>query len=219
MEHSSPESSAHDDHHASSPSAQGGAHHPPSQAAACPVTPRRDTGSNLHSCIVDYNHQPFVVTWWGFLDYPDLTKFPDLADGAAVRPVPLSPTLAAVWADSSPLAFGCCASVRLAQRPSPEALRRRGHPGYSHTRFPVIKLPHPDEPRARDLLEREFGVLRRLGGRGLPVPAVDPRPILDGGRVQGYRMEELQKLERGEYNPPRGASKLVIQLLSKGSTQ
>jgi serine/threonine protein kinase len=37
-----------------------------------------------------------------------------------------------------------------------------------------------------------------LKGLGLPIPDIDPQPIVDGGRIHGYRMGLLAKLERCE---------------------
>ena len=145
-----------------------------------PITPPQDAGCSDYRCIVDHGRKPFTITWQGSPQYPDLRNFPAL-DRVQVSPVPLSPALAAIWTDSELLDYGSHASIRALE----------------HSRFPILKLAHPDK-QSLALIEHEFNVLTELKSLDLPVPEIAPQPILDGGRICGYRMKALAKLKPSE---------------------
>jgi serine/threonine protein kinase len=145
-----------------------------------PITPPQDAGGSDYRCIVEYGRKAFSITWQGSPQYPDLRKFPAL-DGVEVSPVLLSPALAAIWTDSELLDYGSHASIRASE----------------HSRFPILKLAHPDA-QSLALIEHEFNVLTDLKSLDLPVPEIDTQPIVDGGRICGYRMKRLAKLKPSE---------------------
>ncbi|XMA11692.1 hypothetical protein WAI453_004483 [Rhynchosporium graminicola] len=153
-----------------------------SQAAkAMPISPPEGTGvGGLYRCIVDYNHQPFSITWSGSQEYPDLESFPSLKN-AELLSVQQSSEAAAVWKNSELLDYGTHASIRITE----------------HGSFPVLKLAHSDEVSMK-LIQYEFDILAKLTEQGLPVVDYDHEPILENGVVCGYRMEKLSKIEASE---------------------
>jgi hypothetical protein len=145
-----------------------------------PITPPQDAGGSDYRCIVDHGRKPFSVTWRGSPQYPDLCNCPTL-DCVEVSPVPLSPALATIWADSELLDYGSHASVRVSE----------------HTHFPILKLAHPDA-QSFALIKDDFNVLADLKLLGLPIPEIDTQPIADGGRICSYQMKMLVKLKPAE---------------------
>jgi RIO-like serine/threonine protein kinase len=63
--------------------------------------------------------------------------------------------------------------------------------------YPIIKLAHPDA-ESLALLQYEYKVLHRLALFDLPTPSFSDEPILECGKIRGYRMKELHKLEHDE---------------------
>lgn len=159
---------------------------PPTQnLQACeakPITPPQSAGvRGSYQCIVDYSHEPFLVTWSGSPEYPDLTKFPVLHNRIDVSSVHQSSAIAAIWRDSDVIDYGSYSSIRITK----------------HDRFPILKLAHSDELSIK-LIQHEFNMLAKLTKLGLPVVEFDQQPILDNGIVCGYKMEKLSKLESSE---------------------
>jgi hypothetical protein len=150
---------------------------------AKPITPPRDTGvRGWHKCIVEHRHEPFSITWPGSPEYPDLTKFP-LVENVDIFAVRQSPQMATVWRDSVLVDYGSHASIRAAK----------------HSRFPLLKLAHPQDEQSLELVQHEFSLLAGLASLDLPVVKVDQQPIIDNGAVCGYRMERLSRLDLAEF--------------------
>lgn len=146
-----------------------------------PITPPQKSQSRgFYQCVVDHKHKPFLITWSGSSDYPDLASFPDLKN-VDVRGIPQSPNIATIWRQSSLLDYGSHASIRVSEH----------HP------YPIIKLAHSSD-LSLNLIQHEFCILSDLSDLGLPVAKFDRRPILDNGVVSGYQMQKLFKLEFSE---------------------
>ncbi|AEO60715.1 hypothetical protein MYCTH_2316220 [Thermothelomyces thermophilus ATCC 42464] len=167
---------------------------------AWPITPPQDAGDgDLFRCIVDHGRNPFSIVWQGSPEYPDLSNFPAL-DRVEVFPLPLSPALAAIWRNSALLDYGSYASIRASE----------------HSRFPILKLAHPDT-QSLELIEHEFNILTDLQSLGLPVPEIDTQPIVDGGRICGYRMKALSKLKQYElHHRQHDIQRVLLRLHSAG---
>jgi hypothetical protein len=148
---------------------------------AKPITPPQRAGiRGSYRCIVDYNHQPFSITWSGSPEYPDLTTFPFLKN-VEISPVHQSYEIAAIWKDSTSLDYGSHASVRITE----------------HHRFPILKLAHSDDQSIK-LIQHEFAILVEIAKLGLPVVEIDQQPVLDNGIACGYRMKKLSRLDPSE---------------------
>jgi hypothetical protein len=161
-----------------------------------PITPPQSAGlRGLYRCIVDYNHQPFSITWSGPPEYPDLTTFPFLKN-VEVSSVHQSHEIAAIWKDSTILDYGSHASIRITE----------------HHRFPILKLAHPDDLSIK-LIQHEFDILLELAKLGLPVVEIDQQPILDNGIACGYRMIKLSKLELSELQSRADDIKQILDRL------
>ncbi|KAI0873037.1 hypothetical protein GGS24DRAFT_410957 [Hypoxylon argillaceum] len=157
----------------------------PSDTNGCyeakPLTPPQSTGSReSYYCILDYRHKPFTITWRGPPEYPDLIGFPALKN-VEVASIDQSISIAAIWRDSILLDYGTYASIRTTKQ----------------FRFSILKLAHPDK-HSIELIQHEFRILEVLSKLGLPIPDVDPQPILDHGTICGYRVRELFKLDLSE---------------------
>lgn len=63
--------------------------------------------------------------------------------------------------------------------------------------YPIIKLAHPDALSIA-LLQYEYKVLDRLALFDLPIPSFSDKPIFESGKIRGYQMKELYKLEHDE---------------------
>jgi len=63
--------------------------------------------------------------------------------------------------------------------------------------YPIVKLAHPDA-QSMALIQYEYKMLNRLARLDLPIPAFSDKPIFEGGKLRGYRMEELYKLAHDE---------------------
>ncbi|EPE30909.1 Protein kinase-like (PK-like) [Glarea lozoyensis ATCC 20868] len=150
---------------------------------ASPITPPLGTGvPGQNKCIVDYNHQPYSMTWSGSPhEYPDLERFPHL-ENVEVSLINQNPTIAAIWRDSELLDYGTHASVRIAESDL----------------FPILKFAHHDKLSIH-LIAHEFDVLAALKKKGLSVVDFDPQPIMDSGTFCGYRMEKLFRVELDEF--------------------
>ncbi|KAI1126275.1 hypothetical protein F5Y10DRAFT_293925 [Nemania abortiva] len=160
------------------------------QSAAEPITPPQGAKmSGCYTCLVEYDHKPYSITWNGSMNYPDLTKFPTL-DDVAVSPESQSPEMAAIWRDSDLVDFGSFASIR----------RTKQNTG--HDIFPIVKLSHPGQ-QSTELIQHEFNMLAYLATLGLPVPEFDPHPVMDGIVMCGYRMKELFKIDTSEFHSRR----------------
>jgi len=156
--------------------------HPPQTLEAKPITPPQSAEvRGSYRCIVDYNHQPFSITWLGSPEYPDLITFPFLKN-VEVSLVYQSYEIATIWKDSIILDYGSHASIRITE----------------HHRFPILKLAHSDDLSIK-LIQHEFNILVELSELGLPVVEIDRQPVLDNGIVCGYRMKKLSKLELSEF--------------------
>ncbi len=148
---------------------------------AKPITlPQSVSVPESYRCVVDYNHQPFSITWHGSSEYPDLTTFPFLQN-VNVSSIYQNPNLATIWRESTLLDYGSHASIRITK----------------HCQFPILKLAHSDELSTR-LLQHEFDILPELKTLKLPVVEFDEQPILDNGVTSGYRMKRLSKLDQSD---------------------
>ncbi|KAK4130696.1 hypothetical protein BT67DRAFT_445496, partial [Trichocladium antarcticum] len=157
-------------------------HHNPQDLEAKPITPPQGTGiRGSYQCIIDYNHEPFSVTWSGSQSYPDLVTFPAVEQGS-VALVQQSPTIAGIWKGSTLLDYGSHASIRVSENDP----------------FPIIKLAHADDSSLK-LIQHELAALAEIFSVGFPVAAFDKDwPIQDNGITCGYRMRRLWKLEMSE---------------------
>ncbi|PMD42321.1 hypothetical protein L207DRAFT_308383 [Hyaloscypha variabilis F] len=163
---------------------------------AKPITPPQSAGlRGSYRCIVDYNHQPFSITWLGSPEYPDLITFPFLKN-VEVSSVHQSYEIAAIWKDSTILDYGSHASIRITE----------------HHRFPILKLAHSDDLSIK-LIQHEFDILVELAKLGLPVVEIDQQPILDNGIACGYRMKKLSTLEPSELQSRAGDIKQTLDRL------
>ncbi|KAK3311719.1 kinase-like domain-containing protein [Chaetomium strumarium] len=158
--------------------------------------------SKLHSSCHWYMYQARPITPPQDAGDGDLySHFPNL-DHVEVSPVALSPALAAIWRDSTILDYGSYASIR--------ALEHGDSP------FPILKLAHPDT-QSLELIQHEFNILSDLKSLGLPVPEIDTQPIVDGGRICGYRMKALTKLKPSELRcRQHDIRRVLLQLHSAG---
>ncbi|CZS92383.1 uncharacterized protein RAG0_02806 [Rhynchosporium agropyri] len=146
-----------------------------------PISPPQCTGvRGVYRCIVNYNHEPFSITWSGSQEYPDLESIPSLKN-AELFSVQQSSEVAAIWRNSELLDYGSYALIRIAE----------------HGSFPVLKLADSDEVSMK-LIQYEFDILAKLTEQGLPVVDYDYEPILENWVVYGYRMEKLSKIEASE---------------------
>jgi hypothetical protein len=145
---------------------------------AQPITPpQRAQNHGSYTCIVDYDHKPYSITWSGSPEYPDLMKFPNLED-VKVSPKQQSLHITKLWSDSNLLDYGSHASIRITDDEA----------------FPILKLAHPDK-QSIGLIQYEFKMLNRLAMLDVPVVAVCSQPLLDEGVICGYRMKMLFKLQ------------------------
>ena len=143
-----------------------------------PITPPQSAGRRgSYQCLVDYSREPFLITWSGSPNYPDLTRFPILEQDVEGSSVDQSSAVATIWRHSDAVDYGSYASIRLTK----------------HGRLPIIKLAHSNELSIK-LIEHEYNALVKLSKLGLPVVQFDRKPILDNGVIIGYRMEVLSKV-------------------------
>ncbi|KIH87099.1 hypothetical protein SPBR_05211 [Sporothrix brasiliensis 5110] len=179
------------------------------EAEALPITPPLGTECrDSYRCIVDYRGAPYKVTWRGKQQYPDFSQFPrfaaDADAGAVAARLPQSPEMTSLWKASTLVDFGSYASIRR-------------HSTSRCPAFPMVKLAHPDD-QARRILQHEFAVLCRLmdlvdRGLDLPVVRMDPEPIVDGGVLCGFRMEELIKLPVVDFATRKDDATAALQQL------
>ncbi|KAF2869689.1 hypothetical protein BDV95DRAFT_576047 [Massariosphaeria phaeospora] len=114
------------------------------------------------------------------MNYPCLAKFPNLRSGR-VSLLKESPDTASLRSSSMLVNFGSHACIR----------RADSEP------YPIVKLAHPDA-QSMALMRYEYEMLNRLARLHLPIPAFSNEPILEHGKLRGYRMEELFKLTHDE---------------------
>jgi hypothetical protein len=163
---------------------------------AKPITPPQSAGvRGSYKCILDYDHEPFSLTWCGSPEYPDLAKFPALED-VEIFPVDQGLEMAAIWRDSTLLEYGSHASIRITE----------------HGRFPILKLAHSDEQSIK-LIQHELDMLAKLAALGLPVVEIDQQPVVEDGVTRGYRMERLFNLESSELGSRRHNIKHALDRL------
>lgn len=163
---------------------------------AKPTTPPQDVGvRGAYECILDHNHKPFSIIWWGSPEYPDLATFPAL-ENVEIPPVHQTPSMAVIWGCSTLLDYDSHASIRTTE----------------HSRFPILKLAHSDTESIR-LVQREFSMLVYLATLDLPAVEVDRTPIVDNGKICGYRMKELFKVEPSELESRRHEVKYALSRL------
>lgn len=112
---------------------------------AKPTTPPKAAETRgSYRCTIDYNSTPFSIRWSGSSAYPDLATFPSFTNpNIEVSRILLGPELDTIWRRSKLHDYGSYASIRIIDDDS----------------FPILKLAHPDDDLAIQLIEREINVL------------------------------------------------------------
>ncbi|KAF2188753.1 hypothetical protein K469DRAFT_659576 [Zopfia rhizophila CBS 207.26] len=153
----------------------------PRSSSPKPITPPQRSGQRgVYECYIEHNGKLYSLTWTGDINYPNLAGFPALRAGK-ISPVEESPDTASLRRNSVLLDYGSHSCIRRVD---------------SHS-YPIIKLAHAND-LSMTLIQYEYEMLNRLATSGLPIPVFSDIPIFERGKLRGYRMKELYKLEHGE---------------------
>lgn len=156
---------------------------PPNPPQALPIsapfTP--DNNEDLSTCFIEFANKIYQIYWKEpSTQYPNLTNFPSLQEGTTSNPILLSPPIAELFATSTLLNHGVDGCIRCT---------------HDTEKLPIVKIALPRQiSRAR--VQYEIEMLQKMKRCGIPVPAFDPKPLVDlEGGIFGYRMEKLFSLD------------------------